>query len=460
MSKQEANMAYALIEQQVPFPTSALQDHAPLQCKLSQAHARATSVHPGCAHAHMIALASSRLSAVKMNYSNLLGVFPNLLMIITGATGDGKSIPLWLDTMTMHMYRKKEFKLAMKQYKKDMRSYNDAQALRDADPAGAAGQAPPPEEPTKPKKVDELYDAGSTVGLGQMMKTTSGRAVWLKHEARKLLKKLLEGGPSGSFDEINQVAEHAYYRNSPANENSKFSIENPHLVAIWLIHLEELEGTLRPKAGKDDDDSVAGLARFFIAHFPARINKLLPAGCGDENAEELVESEQYFNTLDFDEIVTASVNILLILQRLFVRYSRRADENGQKKRYSELLGLRTLPFDEGAWKDYVEDFNKCSDKVIKAQSKVKTRVDAGKLSKEKTNLLQFAPTVDLLEKVIKFLLPTDMDEPQIDALTPEELVIHLAEAKIDDILNSFSPETISAHATRNSVLAGKALRRR
>eukprot|EP00959_Pyramimonas_sp_CCMP1952_P344034 7205902-Pyramimonas_sp.AAC.1 len=197
MSKQEANMAYALIEREVPFPTAALQVHAPLQYKMSQAHARATSVHPGCAHAHMIALASSRLNAVKMNYSDLLGIFPNLLMIITGATGDGKSIPLWLDTQIMQMSQKKEFKLAKKQYQKELKEYNELQEQREADPNGAAGQLPPPEEPTKPKKVDELYDAGSTIGLGQMMKTTSGRAVWLKHEARKLLKKLLEGGPSG-----------------------------------------------------------------------------------------------------------------------------------------------------------------------------------------------------------------------------------------------------------------------
>ena len=160
-----------------------------------------------------------------------------------------------------------------------------------------------------PKEIDELYDAGSTVGLGQMMKTTAGRAVWLKHEARKLLKKLLEGGPSGSFDEINQVAEHAYYRNSPANDNSKFRIENPHLVAIWLLHLEELGGCLHAKSGKDDDDTVAGLARFFIAHFPAVTNKLLPAGASTDQAEQLIESDEYFSRLDVDQIASASVNI-------------------------------------------------------------------------------------------------------------------------------------------------------
>ncbi len=248
LSKQEANMAYALIERLVPFPTDVLANHVPLQYKLGQAHARATSVHPGCAHAHIITVASSRFNALKMNYSDLLGVFPNLMMLITGACGDGKSIPLWLDTMIMHMYRKKEYELSQKQCAKDLQTYSDKLQEQQAAPEGAA--QPPHKEPKKPKEVDELYDAGSTVGLGQMMKTTSGRAEWLKHEARKLLKKLLEGGANGSFDEVNQVAEYAYCRNSPANDNSKFSIENPHLVALWLLHLEELVSCLHATPGR------------------------------------------------------------------------------------------------------------------------------------------------------------------------------------------------------------------
>ena len=95
------------------------------------------------------------------------------------------------------------------------------------------------EKPTEPKEVDTLYDAGSTTGLGQLMNETEGRAVWLKHEARKLIKKLAEGGTIGSFDEINQIIEHAYYRNSPVNNNSKFCVDNPHLAALWLMHIED-----------------------------------------------------------------------------------------------------------------------------------------------------------------------------------------------------------------------------
>ena len=101
LSKQDVAIAYALIERLAPYPSDAMEHHVPLQFKLSQARGRACSVHPGCAHAHFLVLASSRLNAVKMNYSDMLGMFCNLLILMTGASGDGKSIPLWLDTMVL-----------------------------------------------------------------------------------------------------------------------------------------------------------------------------------------------------------------------------------------------------------------------------------------------------------------------------------------------------------------------
>ena len=450
LSKQEVAVAYALIERLAPFPCEGLGRHAPLQYKFSQAIARATSCHPGCAHTHFLTLSSARLNAVKMNYSDLLGVFPNLMFILTGASGDGKSIPLWLDTMVMHMLRKKEHQVAMKGYASALADYK----------AVMEGPSPPDrplEEPKAPKEVDELYDAGTTVGLGQMMKATGGRAVWLKHETRKLLRRLMEGGSIGSFDELNQVAEHAYYRNSPANENSKFSIENPHMVALWLIHIEELLPFFHGKAGsKEDEDTVSGLMRFFIVHFPPVINKLLPAGTPAE-IEKLVETDEYFNKLSFDQIASAWVNVLLILGRLYQQYQPREDEQNRPARYSKLLGLHTLEWEADAWEAYVGDFNACTDRVRLAHTKIRTRIDVAKLSKDKTRLLQFVPTIDLLEKVIRFLLPNTLTDPQISALTPEELVQHLAEAKIDDILGVFKPDTVSGGVTRNSVEAAKVL---
>jgi hypothetical protein len=122
------------------------------------------------------------------------------------------------------------FSLMLKKFDKDMLAYSDWEK------AGRTGE--PLEEPTKPTQVDELYDGGTTLGLGQLMADSQGRAFWLKHEARKLIKKLMDGQTVGSFDELNQVAEHAYFRNSPLNNQSKFCVENPHLVTFWLLHLE------------------------------------------------------------------------------------------------------------------------------------------------------------------------------------------------------------------------------
>ena len=106
MGKTEAMTGYMLIENRAPFPSSDMDRHVPLQRTISRALGRALSVQAGCVHAHMLVLSSSRLDAVKINYTSSLGVFPNVLMILTGAPGDGKSVPLWYDTMVMHQCRK------------------------------------------------------------------------------------------------------------------------------------------------------------------------------------------------------------------------------------------------------------------------------------------------------------------------------------------------------------------
>ena len=99
-------IGYMLIEKKAPFPCADMERHVPMLWTFCRALARALSIHPGCFHAHMLVLGSSPLNAVKMNYSALLGVFPNVLMILTGAPGDGKSVPLWYDTMVMHRCRR------------------------------------------------------------------------------------------------------------------------------------------------------------------------------------------------------------------------------------------------------------------------------------------------------------------------------------------------------------------
>jgi len=149
-SKQEAMVGYALMEARVPFPGDVLARQVPLQYKLSQGFARATSVAPGCGHAHIMALASSRLNAVKMNYTDLLGMFPNVMFLLTGASGDGKSIPLWLDTMLMHMLRKKEHQIAKNVYNEKKKKYDDWVA--------EGSQGAKMKEPKEPPEIDEVSD--------------------------------------------------------------------------------------------------------------------------------------------------------------------------------------------------------------------------------------------------------------------------------------------------------------
>ena len=268
----------------------------------------------------------------------------------------------------------------------------------------------------------------------------------------------MEGTSTGSFDELNQIAEHAYYRNAPANDNSKFSIENPHLVAVWLVHIEELVQHLSGKAhNKEDDDSVSGLMRFLIAHWPPVVNKLLPEVSSVEELYKLIESDKYFNKLTFDDLVLAEVNIHRVLSRLYKQYVKREDERECPRLYSSLLGLHSQAWETDAWREYVGDFNACSDKVQHALGKVRTRMDASKLSKDKTRLLQFVPTLDLTEKVIRYLLPKNLSDPQISALTPEEIVKHLAEAGIEGLLKDFRPHVIKGDVTRHAVTAGRHL---
>ena len=112
----------------------------------------------------------------------------------------------------------------------------------------------------------------------------------------------------------------------------------------------------------------------------------------------LIETDEYFNKLTFDEVVTASVNVLLILARLYKQNVQRQDEVAHPERFSKLLGLHSLSWETDAWKAYVGDFNTCTDKVRHAHTKIRTRVDASKLSKDKTRLLQFVPTADLAKK--------------------------------------------------------------
>ena len=48
------------------------------------------------------------------------------MIVVTEASGDEKSFPLWFDTMVLIMLRKKEHKIAMTQNESDLAAYHAA----------------------------------------------------------------------------------------------------------------------------------------------------------------------------------------------------------------------------------------------------------------------------------------------------------------------------------------------
>lgn len=251
-------IAYKLMEQECPFPEEKIRTTLPLLWKLSKGLGCALSTDPGCQFFHLFTMGSLRLNCLKMGYSGLLGVFPNILVTATGASGDGKSVPLWFTTQVCHYFKKWK-------YQKAKAAWDDAKERHDRWKEDKQGVEPP--HPGKePKEEEEVYDGGSTHGLGQQMSETQGRGFLLKHEGKKMFLKWAEGGPAGSFEDINQLCEHCFCKNNPLTTTSKYRVENPHLVAFILMHLEELVPLL-----ESDDDSVGGLMRFLFLHFPPKV---------------------------------------------------------------------------------------------------------------------------------------------------------------------------------------------
>ena len=72
---------------------------------------------------HSLTRSSLRLNSVKVNYSGILGMFPNLLIMDVGASGDGKSIGLWMDTQCMHYLRITILKARMTEWEKAKKKY-------------------------------------------------------------------------------------------------------------------------------------------------------------------------------------------------------------------------------------------------------------------------------------------------------------------------------------------------
>ena len=91
MTRSDADIAYKLLESKHPFPAAAIADSHPLSMKLSGALAKGLSLSGGCVYRGIVVLISSILSAVKVKYSGILGVYANVLSLQHGSRGTAKA---------------------------------------------------------------------------------------------------------------------------------------------------------------------------------------------------------------------------------------------------------------------------------------------------------------------------------------------------------------------------------
>jgi hypothetical protein len=448
LSKKDTMIGYKLIENECPFPRDKISAATPLTWRLSEGLARALSVDPGCEYVHVLAMGSLPLNCVKTHYSGILGVFPNLVINCHGASGDGKSVPLWFDTQVMHYLRKSILKKLNEEWHTRNTNYKAWCEDGKKDPAV-------PEPGPKPT-WEQLYDAGSLIGLGIQLQANDGIAFLIKHEGKQWIRNLLAGGPSGSMDDLNAILEHAFFKNGPANKDSRFRVENPHLVVFILTHMEELVALLE-ETRDSAKDSVAGLSRFLYCHFPPKCNKILPEASEEEIKDLIEQDEEFFNDVVFDDAVLSIVNPLLLLGRLYELGKEREDEKDEKQMFSTLSGLHTMKWDTGARGRFAEKFNESSAKITASFSKLRTRIDASSLSKDKTRPLQLVPTCELMESVLRYILQSANKSVDASHYTPEKLVETIAKVDVEALLATFAPKDIPSLITKVGVDAADAL---
>ena len=115
-----------------------------------------------------------------------------------------------------------------------------------------------------------------------------------------------------------------------------------------MLHLEEFVDAVQQK------DSVAGMMRFLVAHFKMVVHKILPEGSADELQRLLEDEPDYFNDLEYDEVVKCMTNILLVADELFPANRRRCDEAaGASSDFSEVRGVHRLSWAPDAQKTFV-----------------------------------------------------------------------------------------------------------
>ena len=217
------------------------------------------------------------------------------------------------------------------------------------------------------------------------------------------------------------------------------------------MHIEEIveQGT-KP-------DSTAGMMRFLTGHFKPVVNKILPDGPPDEIRALLEEDPDYFNDLVYDDVVESIANLMLVSGSLFVKNQMRADEDGDRGRYSEVKGVHFMPWNTEVRQHFRETFNEMADTVrseARASKDEGEGGDEGKVRKDMTRVLQFMPPLDVIEKVCAFLLAhKGHSTAQQSQMSGEEIVHALASASndIEKTLGDLDVVQIPAEVTKHAV---------
>ncbi|CAK0909816.1 unnamed protein product, partial [Prorocentrum cordatum] len=324
LTKGEIRTVYRILESHNPFPEQAVRRATPLTWAVASALGQATSLHASCVCVHLMILVATTLGAVQIKYGGILSRHCKLLMLQHGQPGDGKSVALWLDVQVLAFFDMIRERRAKKKHDEACQKHKD-------DPENHP-------EPAKKEHVkDTIFNMGTFIGLGNFMQAQGETAFLALHEGKTWLPQTFDNGPGGGIDDLNQIHDHDMYKNHPGNTQNRFLVRNPHLCGAVMMHIEELYDQAQKP------DTTAGMMRFLIGHFPAVVNKIRPDVPPSQITRLLQDDPDYFNDLDYDDVVTAIGKIMLVASALYVRGVERADEK-DNNRYSRVRGTHFLPW--------------------------------------------------------------------------------------------------------------------
>ena len=414
LTKGEIRTVYRILESHNPFPEQAVRRATPLMWAVASALGQATSLHASCVYVHLMILVATTLGAVQIKYGGILSRHCNLLMLQHGQPGDGKSVALWLDVQVLAFFDMIRERRAKKKHEEACQKHKD-------DPENHP-------EPAKKEHVkDTIFNKGTFIGLGNFMQAQGETAFLALHEGKTWLPQTFDNGPGGGIDDLNQIHDHDMYKNHPGNTQNRFLVRNPHLCGAVMMHIEELYDQAQKP------DTTAGMMRFLIGHFPAVVNKIRPDVPPSQITRLLQDDPDYFNDLDYDDVVTAIGKIMLVASALYVRGVERADEK-DNNRYSRVRGTHFLPWKPEAKDHFRKQFNRAADYVreeARASKGAEENSEYAAARKDMTRTLQFIPPVDIGEKVIDYLLKkAGKTSEMVKEMTGEDIVTCLGKGTV------------------------------